>query len=103
LYAKNQKLSIRREYFSSSAVHQDSWTVRQLLNVNWSLAHERREAFFWIDTRSGFTCSIFNERRRSSSLVNAFVADGMFIGQPDEFFELSLNLAVAADSVVRGF
>lgn len=35
--------------------------------------------------------------------VRAFVADGMFIGQPDEFFELSMNLAVDADSAVRGF
>ena len=35
--------------------------------------------------------------------VKAFFADGMFIGQPDEFFELSMNLAVAADSAVRGF
>lgn len=35
--------------------------------------------------------------------VKAFIAEGMFIGQPDEFFELSMNLAVAADSVVRGF
>jgi hypothetical protein len=35
--------------------------------------------------------------------VKAFFADGMFIGQPDEFLELSMGLAVAADSVVRGF
>ena len=35
--------------------------------------------------------------------VKAFFADGMFIGQTDEFFELSMSLAVAADSVVRGF
>jgi hypothetical protein len=35
--------------------------------------------------------------------VNAFVADGMFVGQSDEFLELSMRLAIAADSVVRGF
>src|ERR1700758_3198686 len=35
--------------------------------------------------------------------VKAFFADGMFIGQPDEFFALSMKLAVAADSAVRGF
>src|ERR1700674_4084091 len=35
--------------------------------------------------------------------VKAFTEDGLFIGQPDEFFELSMNLAVAADSVRRGF
>jgi hypothetical protein len=35
--------------------------------------------------------------------VNAFIADGLFIGQSDDFFELSMNLASAADSVVRGF
>src|SRR6201981_1908309 len=35
--------------------------------------------------------------------VKAFFADGMFIGQPNEFFALSMKLAVAADSVVRGF
>ena len=35
--------------------------------------------------------------------VKAFKEDGLFIGQPDEFFELSMNLAVAADSVRRGF
>lgn len=35
--------------------------------------------------------------------VKAFVADGMFIGQSDEFIELSMRLAIAADSVVRGF
>lgn len=33
--------------------------------------------------------------------VNAFIEDGMFIGQSDEFVELSMNLAVAADSVER--
>jgi hypothetical protein len=35
--------------------------------------------------------------------VKAFIEDGMFIGQPDEFFDLSMRLATAADSVVRGF
>jgi hypothetical protein len=35
--------------------------------------------------------------------VKAFIADGMFTGQPDEFFDLSMKLAVAADSAVRGF
>src|SRR5579862_2162188 len=35
--------------------------------------------------------------------VKAFFADGMFIGQPEEFLDLSMKLAVAADSVVRGF
>jgi hypothetical protein len=35
--------------------------------------------------------------------VKAFIADGMFIGQADEFLDLSMNLAVAADSAVRGF
>jgi len=35
--------------------------------------------------------------------VKPFIADGMFIGQPDEFFDLSMKLAVAADSAVRGF
>jgi hypothetical protein len=35
--------------------------------------------------------------------VKAFIEDGLFIGQSDEFFELSMKLAVAADSVVRGF
>ena len=35
--------------------------------------------------------------------VKAFTEDGLFIGQPDEFFELSMDLAVAADSVQRGF
>jgi hypothetical protein len=34
--------------------------------------------------------------------VNAFVEDGLFIGQPTAFFELSMNLAVAADSARRG-
>ena len=35
--------------------------------------------------------------------VKAFTEDGMFIGQSDEFFDLSMKLAVAADSAVRGF
>jgi hypothetical protein len=35
--------------------------------------------------------------------VKAFIDDGLFIGQPDEFLQRSINLAVAADSVVRGF
>lgn len=33
--------------------------------------------------------------------VKAFIADGMFIGQPDEFFDLSFTLAEAADSAGR--
>jgi hypothetical protein len=35
--------------------------------------------------------------------VKAFIEDGMFIGQSDEFFDVSMKLAVAADSVARGF
>src|SRR5579864_735366 len=35
--------------------------------------------------------------------VKAFTEDGLFIGQPPEFLELSMRLAVAADSVRRGF
>src|SRR5579859_7422423 len=35
--------------------------------------------------------------------VKAFTEDGLFIGQPSEFLELSMRLAVAADSVRRGF
>src|SRR6266436_4994633 len=35
--------------------------------------------------------------------VKAFTEDGLFIGQPDEFFDLSMDLAIAADSVKRGF
>jgi len=34
--------------------------------------------------------------------VNAFTEDGLFIGQPTEFFELAMQLAVAADSARRG-
>jgi hypothetical protein len=35
--------------------------------------------------------------------VNAFTEDGLFIGQPTAFLELAMQLAVAADSVRRGF
>jgi hypothetical protein len=35
--------------------------------------------------------------------VKAFTEDGLFIGQPAEFFELSMQLAVAADSARREF
>src|SRR5229473_1140343 len=35
--------------------------------------------------------------------VKAFTEDGLFIGQSDEFLELAMQLAVAADSVRRGF
>jgi hypothetical protein len=35
--------------------------------------------------------------------VKAFTEDGLFIGQPPAFLELSMQLAVAADSVRRGF
>ena len=35
--------------------------------------------------------------------VNAFMKDGLFIGQPAAFFELAMQLAVAADSAQRGF
>jgi len=34
--------------------------------------------------------------------VKAFTEDGLFIGQPAAFFELSMQLAVAADAVRRG-
>ena len=34
--------------------------------------------------------------------VKAFIEDGMFIGQSDEFFDLSMKLALAADSALRG-
>jgi len=34
--------------------------------------------------------------------VKAFTEDGLFIGQPATFFELSMQLAIAADSVRRG-
>jgi hypothetical protein len=34
--------------------------------------------------------------------VKAFTEDGLFIGQPAAFFELSMQLAIAADSVRRG-
>jgi len=35
--------------------------------------------------------------------VKAFTKDGLFIGQPAAFFELSMQLAIAADSAQRGF
>lgn len=35
--------------------------------------------------------------------VKAFTEDGMFTGQSAAFFELSMRLAIAADSVQRGF
>jgi hypothetical protein len=35
--------------------------------------------------------------------VKAFTDDGLFIGQADEFFDLAMDLAVAADSAKRGF
>ncbi len=35
--------------------------------------------------------------------VKAFTADGLFIGQPAAFFELAMQLAIAADSAQRGF
>jgi hypothetical protein len=35
--------------------------------------------------------------------VKAFTADGLFKGQSDAFFKLAMQLAVAADSVKRGF
>jgi len=35
--------------------------------------------------------------------VKAFVDDGLFIGQAAAFFELSMQLAIAADSAQRGF
>ena len=35
--------------------------------------------------------------------VKAFADDGLFIGQPAAFLQLSMQLAVAADSVERGF
>src|ERR1700747_3442202 len=35
--------------------------------------------------------------------VKAFFDDGLFIGQPPAFLQLSMQLAVAADSVQRGF
>ena len=35
--------------------------------------------------------------------VKAFADDGLFIGQPGAFLELSMRLALAADSVERGF
>jgi Ferritin-like domain len=35
--------------------------------------------------------------------VKAFTEDGLFIGQPAAFFELAMQLAIAADSARRGF
>jgi hypothetical protein len=35
--------------------------------------------------------------------INGFISDGLFIGQPQEFSELLLNLARAADAARRGF
>jgi len=35
--------------------------------------------------------------------VKAFTDDGLFIGQSGAFLELSMQLAIAADSVQRGF
>jgi hypothetical protein len=35
--------------------------------------------------------------------VKAFTDDGLFIGQSDAFLQLSMQLAIAADSVERGF
>jgi hypothetical protein len=37
--------------------------------MDWSVAHARREAFFKINDGDEFTRSIFNKRRRSSSLA----------------------------------
>jgi hypothetical protein len=33
--------------------------------------------------------------------VNSFAADGLFNGLPDGFFDLSMQLATAADNVKR--
>src|SRR3984893_15792800 len=35
--------------------------------------------------------------------IKAFTEDGLFIGQSDEFLDFSMQLAIAADSVRRGF
>jgi hypothetical protein len=35
--------------------------------------------------------------------INGFISDGLFIGQPQEFSDLLLNLARAADNARRGF
>ncbi len=52
-------------------------------------------------------CSVIRptstENGGAVATVNAFTEDGLFIGQPTAFFELSMQLAVAADSVRRGF
>lgn len=53
------------------------------------------------------SCSVIRptstENGGAVATVNAFTEDGLFIGQPTAFFELSMQLAVAADSVRRGF
>jgi hypothetical protein len=52
-------------------------------------------------------CSVIRptstENGGAVATVKAFTEDGLFIGQPTAFFELSMQLAVAADSVRRGF
>jgi hypothetical protein len=52
-------------------------------------------------------CSVIRptstENGGAVATVKAFTEDGLFIGQPTAFFELSMRLAVAADSVRRGF
>jgi len=35
--------------------------------------------------------------------VQSFISDGLFIGQPKEFFQLFLGLASEADAATRGF
>jgi hypothetical protein len=59
-----------REYFSTSPVHLTSRIARQLSEMDWSIAHELREASFWISVRDGFTYNnTFRERRRSTALA----------------------------------
>ncbi|HWX55281.1 MAG TPA: twin-arginine translocation signal domain-containing protein [Verrucomicrobiae bacterium] len=52
-------------------------------------------------------CSVIRptstENGGAVATVKAFTDDGLFIGQPPEFFELAMDLAIAADSVHRGF
>ena len=52
-------------------------------------------------------CSVIRptstENGGAVATVKAFTEDGLFIGQPTAFFELAMQLAVAADSVRRGF
>src|ERR1700756_715334 len=52
-------------------------------------------------------CSVIRptstENGGAVATVKAFTEDGLFIGQPPAFLELSMRLAVAADSVRRGF